>query len=125
MKMRFSTESSLKIETHARTSAHTFRGPKLFNPSPNTSFREIPSASEGRNAGMPAKEKWKMKYKIEIQNFVDGTVQTTEFVSMKAFINGVMGISKLKKRGSDTTVDIVEIYEDENEIVVFVEIQRK
>lgn len=66
-----------------------------------------------------------MKYKIEIKNFIDGTVQTTEFVSMKAFINGVMGISKLKKRGSESTVDIVEIHEDENEIVVFVEIQRK
>ena len=66
-----------------------------------------------------------MKYKISIQDYVNGTVQTTEYVAMKYFLIGVMNIRKLQKRGSNTTVDIVDIDERENEIIVHVEIQRK
>lgn len=66
-----------------------------------------------------------MKYKISIQDYVNGTVQTTEYVAMKYFLIGVMNIRNLKKRGSNTTVDIVDIDEREDEITVHVEIQRK
>ena len=66
-----------------------------------------------------------MKYKISIQDYANGTVQTTEYVAMKYFLIGVMNIRNLKKRGSNTTVDIVDIDEREDEITVHVEIQRK
>ena len=66
-----------------------------------------------------------MKYKISIQDYVNGTVQTTEYVAMKYFLIGVMNIRNLKKRGSNTNVDIVDIDEREDEITVHVEIQCK